>query len=69
MLIASTHYPVRVKVSMKRNFVQLFFYPCSALWKHHVNLLSQFICDNKFTWCFHKAKQVYCIHHANVQET
>ena len=23
-----------------------------------------------FTWCFHnKAKQVYCIHHANVQET
>ena len=30
-------------------------------WKHHVNLL--------FTWCFHKAKQVYSIHHANVQET
>ena len=21
---------------------------------------------NKFTWCFHKAKQLYCIHHANV---
>ena len=27
------------------------------------------LCNNKFTWCFHKAKQVYCIHHANVQET
>ena len=24
---------------------------------------------NKFTWCFHKAKQVHCIHHANVQGT
>ena len=23
----------------------------------------------KFSWCFHKAKQVYCLHHANVQET
>ena len=23
----------------------------------------------KFTWCFHKAKQIYCIHHANIQET
>ena len=23
----------------------------------------------KFTWCFRKAKQVYCIHHANVQGT
>ena len=20
-------------------------------------------------WCFHKANQVYCIHHTNVQET
>ena len=25
------------------------------------------LCNNKFTWCFHKAKQVYCIHHANVR--
>ena len=32
----------------------------------HVNLL---YCNNKFTWCFHKAKQVYCIHHANAQGT
>ena len=25
--------------------------------------------NNKFMWCFHKAKQVYYIHHANVQRT
>ena len=25
--------------------------------------------NNKFTWCLHKAKQVYYIHHANVQGT
>ena len=39
----------------------ILLHTCLALWKHHVNLL--------FTWCFHKAKQVYCIHHANIQET
>ena len=33
-------------------------YTCLALWKHHVNLLLQ-----------NEAKQVYCIHHVNVQET
>ena len=27
------------------------------------------LCNKKFTWCFHKAKQVYCIHHAKVQGT
>ena len=27
------------------------------------------LCNNKFTWCFHKAKQLYCIHHVNIQET
>ena len=27
------------------------------------------LCNNKFTWSFHKAKQVYRIHNANVQET
>ena len=24
------------------------------------------LCNNKFTWRFHKAEQLYCIHHANV---
>ena len=24
---------------------------------------------NLRAWCFHKAKQVYYIHHANIQET
>ena len=32
-------------------------------------LTDQKLCNNKFTWCFHKAKQVHCIHHGNVQET
>ena len=27
------------------------------------------LCNNKFTWCFHKAKQVYYIHHTNVRGT
>ena len=29
-------------------------FTCLALWKHHVNLFLH----NKFTWCFHKARQV-----------
>ena len=37
------------------------YYTCLALWKHHVNLV--------YLWCFHKAKQVYCIDRANVQGT
>ena len=39
-----------------------------AFWKHHVNLLLQSfwsvssdLCNNKFTWCFHKAKLVSLI--------
>ena len=27
------------------------------------------LCDDKFTWYLHKAEQVYCLHHANVQGT
>ena len=33
------------------------------------SLYGRKLCNNKFTWCFHKPKQVYCIHHANLQGT
>ena len=32
-------------------------------------LIIRKLCNNKFTWCFHKDKQVYYVHHANVQGT
>ena len=38
---------------------------CLALWKHHK--LNKYIVFTMQT--YHKAKQVYCIHHANIQET
>ena len=37
--------------------------------RRRFELTDQKLCNNKFTWCFHIAKQVYSIHHANVQET
>ena len=42
------------------NTIYLFI----ALWKHHVNLFEltdRKLCNNEFTWCFHKAKQEHSL--------
>ena len=40
-----------------------------ALMKIRAMKIELKLCDNKFTWCFQKAKQVYYVHRASVQGT
>ena len=59
----------------RENGVATFIYGNMTPFPRHSHVLFDVawcllnLSNNKFTWCFHKAKQVYCIHHANVQET